>query len=289
MRKRLLLLLLIIVVLSISCAKKVQPVVPQAPVSSTTTRSWTEVHPPFKPTNIAAVSNTFWLCGPDEKIASSSDGGATWLLKHTIPSGRKLLSISFLNEKIGYAGGEGGLLLSTNDGGETWVAHEAGSKTLQAVSFADATHGIAVLTDRIGKLEIGLLSEVQGTPFLDSDVRITRDGGLHWEEITALKTDADLRPYSEVLSAAALDPTHYVIGIRQPGVSVGYAVTEDAGTTWKLVHLDDVYATKVFVHEREYWAFGVEYLNRQNQGGYGAPVSLHSKDGETWEHGARSK
>lgn len=192
-----------------------------------------------------------------------------------------------MNEKIGYAGGEGGLLLSTNDGGETWVAHEAGSKTLQAVSFADATHGIAVLTDRIGKLEIGLLSEVQGTPFLDSDVRITRDGGLHWEEITALKTDADLRPYSEVLSAAALDPTHYVIGIRQPGVSVGYAVTEDAGTTWKLVHLDDVYATKVFVHEREYWAFGVEYLNRQNQGGYGAPVSLHSKDGETWEHGAR--
>jgi hypothetical protein len=88
-------------------------------------------------------------------------------------------------------------------------------------------------------------------------------------------------------SVAALDSTHYLIGIRQPSIAVGYAVTKDAGTTWNLVHVDDIYATKVFVHNSEYWAFGIEYLDRQNHGGYGAPVSLHSKDGETWMHGVR--
>jgi hypothetical protein len=86
---------------------------------------------------------------------------------------------------------------------------------------------------------------------------------------------------------AALDASHYLVGVRQPEVAVGYAVTTDVGRTWNLVSLENVYATKVFVHAGEYWAFGIEYLDRQNHGGYGAPVSLHSKDGETWIHGAR--
>ncbi|MGA3200759.1 MAG: YCF48-related protein [Halobacteriota archaeon] len=286
MRKRLPLSVLLIV-LSVSCAKKVQPVIPQAPGAIAATRNWTEVHPPFKPTNMAAVRSAFWLCGPDEGIASSPDGGITWNLRHRNPGGKRLLSISFLNDEIGHAGGEGGVLLSTRDGGKTWNTHNPGGGAVQAFSFGDATHGIAVLTDRTGQPEMGLLSEVQGIPFLESDVKLTRDGGQHWEDVTALKTDAELRLYTEVLSVAALDSTHYVIGIRQPGVAVGYAVTKDGGTTWKFVHVDDVYATRVFVHNGEYWAFGVEYLDRQNHGGYGAPVSLHSKDGETWMHGVR--
>jgi hypothetical protein len=237
--------------------------------------------------NIATVRSAFWLCGPDEEIASSSDGGTTWELRHRNSGGNKLLSISFLNEKIGYAGGEGGMLLSTSDGGKTWVAYHAGLGTVQAFSFADSSHGIAVLTDHTGKPEIGILSEVQGIPFLESNVKLTRNGGQNWEDVTALKTDDELRLYTEVLSVAALDSTHYVIGIRQPGVAVGYATTKDAGMTWKLVHVNNVYATRVFVHNGEYWAFGIEYLDRQNHGGYGAPVSLHSKDGETWMHGVR--
>lgn len=132
-----------------------------------------------------------------------------------------------------------------------------------------------------------MLDEVQGTPFLDSTVKLTHDGGQRWEDATSLKTDEELRRYTEVLSVAALDSTHNLIGIRQPQVAVGYAVTSDAGGSWKLVHLDDVYATRVFVHNGEYWAFGIEYLDREKGGGYGAPVSLHSKDGENWVHGVR--
>ena len=188
---------------------------------------------------------------------------------------------------MGHAGGEGGLLLSTVDGGQTWVSHDLGPDTVQAFSFSDAAHGIAVLSGRRGKTGIGMLDEVQGTPFLNSTVKLTHDGGQHWEDATSLKTDEELRRYTEVLSVAALDPTHYLIGIRQPQIAVGYAVTSDAGRLWKLVHLDDVYATRVFVHDGEYWAFGIEYLDREKGGGYSAPVSLHSKDGENWVHGLR--
>ena len=285
MRKRVPLSLLLIV-LSVGCAKKIQPVPPQAP-PAIVERGWSDANPPFEPTDIAAVGGTFWLCGQKEMIASSSDGGSTWKVKHKNPGGSKLLNIGFLNERIGHAGGEGGLMLSTIDGGETWAAYKLGPNDVQAFSFADAVHGIAVLSRHRGTNTNGMLDEVQGVPFLDNDVMLTHDRGQRWEEVTSLKTDKELRLYTEVLSVAALDPTHYLIGVRQPEVAVGYAVTGDAGRTWKLVHVDNVYATKVFVHDGEYWAFGIEYLDRQNRGGYGAPVSLHSKDGEIWSHGLR--
>ena len=132
-----------------------------------------------------------------------------------------------------------------------------------------------------------MLDEVQGTAAVNGVVKLTRDGGEHWDGVTAMRSDNALRPFSDILSVAALDSLHYLVAFRQPQVAVGYAVTQDGGKTWKLVQVPNTYATRVFVHEGEYWAFGIEYLNREDHGGYGAPVSLHSRDGETWIHGAR--
>jgi photosystem II stability/assembly factor-like uncharacterized protein len=280
------LLLLLMIALSVGCAKKAPPTIP--PVApGPATLGWTKANVLLKPTNITAVRRTFWVCGAEETIASSSDGGASWQVRHSKPGGKTLLNISFIDETTGHAGGEGGLLLSTVDGGKTWGSHELGPATVQAFSFADADHGIAILSDRRGSMGMGMLDEVQGVPFLDSHVLLTHDGGQHWEEAVSLKNNEELRPYTEVLSVAALDPTHYLLGVRQPQAAVGYAVTLDAGTAWRLIHVDNVYATRVFVHDGEYWAFGIEYLNREKGGGYGAPVSIHSKDGEAWIHGAR--
>ena len=278
---------ILLTILAVGCEKKIQKTTMQAPPPAPATLAWGEVHPPFKPTNITAMGKTFWLCGADETIASSSDGGATWILRHQNPGGRTLLNIAFLNESVGHAGGESGVLLSTADGGKTWASHTAGPDAVQAFSFSDSIHGIAVLTDHTEPDEAQSgLDAIQGIPFLESDVKLTKDGGQHWETAVALNSD-ELKLYTEVLSVAALDSTHYLVGIRQPNVAVGYAVTADAGTTWRLVHVDNVYATKVFVRDGQYWAFGIEYLDRQNHGGYSAPVSLHSKDGVTWIHGVR--
>lgn len=59
-----------------------------------------------------------------------------------------------------------------------------------------------------------MLDEVQGVPFLDGHVLLTHDGGQHWDG-AALNTN-ELRPYTEVLSAAALNATNYLLGIRRP-------------------------------------------------------------------------
>jgi photosystem II stability/assembly factor-like uncharacterized protein len=277
-------LVLFLIVLSVGCAKKVPQPTQAAP--GIAVRGWSRVEPFPKPLDLSATRESFWVCGAEETIASSSDGGATWQLRHRKAGGRPLLRIGFLNDLVGHASGDDGLLLSTADGGRTWNSHVLGAETVQLFSFADSANGIAVLSSHHGDVGMGMLDEVQGIPFLDSRVLLTHDGGQHWEE-AALNSNQKLQPYTEVLSVAALDPTHYLVGLRQPQVSVGYAVTTDAGRRWSLVHVDNVYATKVFAHAGEYWAFGIEYLSRQDHGGYGAPVSLHSKDGETWIHGVR--
>jgi len=44
----------------------------------------------------------------------------------------------------------------------------------------------------------------------------------------------------------------------------------------------------LFVRGGEYWAFGTEYVNRQERGGYGVGGAVHSKDGENWTHAPHS-
>jgi hypothetical protein len=60
------------------------PALPQAPAtqpSASTGPQWSEVFTPFPAADITAVGNVFWVCGVDEMIASSSDGGNSWKLK----------------------------------------------------------------------------------------------------------------------------------------------------------------------------------------------------------------
>jgi photosystem II stability/assembly factor-like uncharacterized protein len=96
-------------------------------------------------------------------ILSSKDGGATWETKHQNPDGEVLLDISFVNEKVGHAAGTGGLLLSTDDGGQTWKSHVAPG-AVRAFSFADAVNGIAVIGE--GQPSSRVSSSDQAVPML---------------------------------------------------------------------------------------------------------------------------
>jgi hypothetical protein len=58
--------------------------------------------------NIAEINGALWVCGADELVASSDDGGKTWHVVHSSPVGSVLLTIGFANEKFGYAAGSGG-------------------------------------------------------------------------------------------------------------------------------------------------------------------------------------
>jgi len=220
-------------------------------------------------------------------IMSSGNGGATWETKHQNPDGEVLLNISFVDEKVGQAAGTGGLLLSTVDGEQTWKSHHA-PDSIRSFSFADAANGIAIVSDssQLPKADLP-----PGTVSVAGTVKITRDGGDHWEDVVALSSN-ELRPYTLTLSVAALDESHYLILRRQPDVEDGFVVTTDGGKSWKLVHMQNdvsnrVLARSVFTHQGEYWGFGMELVHREKGGGYGVPLTIHSKDGETWIHGVR--
>jgi photosystem II stability/assembly factor-like uncharacterized protein len=275
-----------LIVVWCGCAdKRIQPVVPVRQSAATTLqKTWREQTVPFRAVNITALGNVFWICGADEMIASSIDGGNTWELRHEKRDGAVLLNIAFVNDKIGHAAGRGGLVLSTSNSGRTWKEHHA-PDVVRTFSFADGKNGIAFVGGRLQKPPFG------GVTFEDGTVVLTHDGGDHWNQVTALSS-YEFSPFTGLLSIAALDRSHYLMIRRQPEIEDAFAVTQDSGKTWKLVHVrnDDTnreFPTMVFVREGEFWALGMELVNRQTGGGYGVPLTMHSKDGGSWTHGIR--
>lgn len=229
---------------------------------------WQNVSLPFRPINITAINNNLWICGLNETIAVSNDGGASWKVQHQKQDGEVLLNIAFSDEKTGHAAGTGGLILSTTDSGQTWTAHRGGP-TIQSFSFAGAAAGIAEV---------------------DGHVSLTADGGAHWQEVVAMHTDPKVQPFSEVESVAALNPTHFAIALHQPEGENIVLSTVDAGKNWTPLHIANTFAGTLIPHDSEYGAFGIEYLGREHDpsGGYSAPVALHSQDGLNWKHGIRA-
>jgi photosystem II stability/assembly factor-like uncharacterized protein len=250
-----------------------------------TSNNWNVVASPFRPVNITAQGATIWVCGADEMILSSKDGGATWEIKHQNRDGEVLLDISFVSDKVGHAAGTGGIVLSTDDGGQTWKSHIAPG-AVRGFSFANAMNGIAVVDQGHSRRRVA--SSDQAIP-MEGTAKITHDGGEHWEDIAASDSQ-ELRPFVQTLSIAALDSSHFLMLRRQPEVEDVFVVTKDGGTSWKIVHPQNdatnrVLPQMVFVHRGEYWAFGYELVHREKGGGYSVPLTLHSKDGEAWAHG----
>jgi hypothetical protein len=209
-----------------------------------------------------------WVCGTNESIASSGDGGASWQIKHQRQFGEVLLAVSFIDSKTGFASGTGGVLLTTLDGGETWSMHRAGS-TIRQFSFSDPMHGIA---------EIG------------GAVKLTVDGGDTWRELRVMRDDEKVRLFSQIESLAALDSSHFAVALHQPEGENIILSTVDGGITWVPLHIDNTFAGTLLVRDGKYWAFGIEYLGREHNpgGGYSAPVALYSSDARTWQHGIRA-
>src|ERR1700751_5188781 len=108
--------LALIFCLFLSCYSTAQ----QTPATS----GWKPMPVPFRPVNVTAIGGVLFVCGADEMILSSKDN-MTWETKHQNSDGEVLLTISFVDEKVGYAAGTGGVLLSTVDGGQSWKTHHA--------------------------------------------------------------------------------------------------------------------------------------------------------------------
>ena len=80
-------------------------------------------------------------------ILLSDDEGKTFRQAGAVPTQALLTSLYFIDDRQGWAAGHDGVVLHTQDGGETWtLQHEdlSSDKPLFSIYFKDAQHGLAV-------------------------------------------------------------------------------------------------------------------------------------------------
>lgn len=65
-----------------------------------------------------------WALGYDATLLQTTDGGATWTLRHHDAHGRALYDLQFFDAQRGLAVGAYGTMLDTRDGGATWNARD---------------------------------------------------------------------------------------------------------------------------------------------------------------------
>jgi hypothetical protein len=230
---------------------------------------WVTPTAPFTATAIAANGNTIWICGPIASIASSVDGGNHWEIRNSKDGANSLLTLRWTNAKVAAAGGTGGLLLVTVDGGVHWqqIVTSLNEPILDA-SFSDDEHGIILTT---------------------SSALYTADAGKHWA--TALPSStAELSRYKFVLSVAALDKQHAVV-LAKEGPAQYYSgrllATSDAGATWKVTDIEHTTLNNLLITHDQFWLVGTEVVEREKRGGHAVPATFHSSDAVNWERGPK--
>lgn len=80
-------------------------------------------------------------------VLLSDNEGKSWRQAQSVRTTTTLTSVSFLDDKQGWAVGHGGVIIATKDGGENWsllAGKLDGPEILFSVLFTDANHGIAV-------------------------------------------------------------------------------------------------------------------------------------------------
>jgi len=224
--------------------------------------AWQTSDPGFHPLAIVSNEGAFWVCGPNESIASSPDG-KNWTIHHRASgAGAMLFGIEFFSSKFGYAYGTGGTVLFTNNGGDAWETHHFGNDTILLASFSDPTHGLLRTAPSLFYLDgsdspqqivqpADILQRFAFTPFLVA---------LSPDKMTAVLTEG---PYSEG----------------------GFLATIDGGKTWNLYDPPSTGIKDLLRVDGKYWATGHEVVGKDKPGGgYGVPMATYSDDGTHWTH-----
>ncbi len=107
-------------------------------------------------------------------IKNTSDGGKTWSTQFTELISKDLLDrglygIYFINHNVGWAGGEKGIIIHTDDGGKNWKH--------QRKRNAEITIGDIIFIDN----KIGWALGNKSTDRLTGVLLYTKDGGEHWQ------------------------------------------------------------------------------------------------------------
>jgi hypothetical protein len=220
-----------------------------------------------RPLNITANGDVLWICGADELVANSTDGGNTWNTQHLAKGGALLLTMGVAGGQFVYAAGSGGALLVTKDGGTTWTRISVPASVVYAASFSDDQHGLIQTPHTIYQ---------------------TSDGGTSWKPVQIDVSRGELKGFHYVRTLASLDADHMIVLLSQGNASYDeqkLLLTKDGGTSWKSIEIYSTGLGSLSTYNGEYWAAGKEVIEKDKPGGgYSTPLVIHSADGETWTH-----
>ena len=147
---------------------------------------------------------------------SPTSPGAEPPARHIQPDDSRLCDVSFVDPQHGWAVGDRGVILHTDDGGQHWSPQASGVNcTLTSVCFVDARNGWAA-----GGMAYPYLHDSSGA------VLSTRDGGMTWQrEPALLPALRKIRFFSERQGWAITCPSAMFPG--------GVFLTRDAGRSWQ--------------------------------------------------------
>lgn len=170
-----------------------QLVIPAVELAS----AWTSIPLPDMPLDVVEHGGALWVCGANESIARSADGGRHWQLLARREHGQMLFSINFPEAGTIAAFGTEGMRMISHDGGATWERSYAKPyRSLMQVAFATPTLAFASTDQGYG---------------------ISHDGGASWK----------LRGAGQPLLAVR-DAVHAAM-IRDDGDSQELLTTADGG------------------------------------------------------------
>ena len=115
--------------------------------------------------DVAEIGGRLVAVGEYGHIIYSDDRGENWTQAKDVPTRNTITSITFLDDKVGFAVGHDATILKTEDGGESWslkYIERRGENPLFGLQFSSATYGVAV----------GAFSTVMET----------KDGGETWTQ-----------------------------------------------------------------------------------------------------------
>lgn len=145
-------------------------------------------------------------------VLLSDDQGKSFRQAQVVPADVTLTSVSFANAKQGWAAGQWGVILHTENGGEHWTLQRSDTSTdrpLFALHFFDARQGVAV----------GLWSLVL----------VTDDGGAHWRTVTLAPPDGAPKADLNLLGLFA-DARGRLHATAEKGMLLR---SEDRGQSWR--------------------------------------------------------
>lgn len=200
---------------------------------------------------------------------ASATAGQGWTRQSPQPTGQRLNDVDMFSGQDAWAVGELGAIVHTTDGGMTWRQQRSGTgEELNAVSFADPQHGVAMGNTNLFTTDggatwqrgHGALGTVYDVEMADADhgfatggadfIYRTADGGATWQR-------------QEM--PIAIGRVQFFDSLHGVASGAGVLRTEDGGETWTRVK--GATGAPFFINADEGWAVSRDTARHTVDGG----------------------